>query len=108
MLKIVNKYNINLSVNNKIKDDLDLSQVCVTFSSGSAIDSLIEGVPVITTDKRSFAYEVCDNEIKNILNPLTKNRTKLFESLSNIHWEFKEIQNAKAWSFFSSFIKIKK
>jgi len=100
MKNILKKYDVNLSKNKKIEDDLIKSEVCVTFSSGSAIDSLIAGVPVIATDKRSFAYEICENKLENILKINKQDRTKLLGAMANIHWELKEIQNMKFWEFF--------
>ena len=70
MQEILNGKNIFLSNSQTIHKDLEDAFTCVTFSSGSAIDSLIEGVPVIATDKRSFAYEISENNItfkRNIL-----------------------------------------
>ena len=105
MQNIVNQYKAKLSNNKIIYNDLSSAEVCITFSSGSAIDALSAGVPVIAADKRSFAYEICENKLDKILNPTKQDRTKLFKSLANIHWEFNEIQNMTMWNFFLPFFK---
>ena len=64
--KLVKYKNLYLSDNDYIEDDLLQTSCCVTFSSGSAIECLFAQIPVIATDKRSFVYEIVENEISNI------------------------------------------
>ena len=107
MQEILNGKNIFLSNSQTIHKDLENAFTCVTFSSGSAIDSLIEGVPVIATDKRSFAYEISENNINNLFEMKTNDRVPLLSALANIHWSLSEIQNGEAANFFLNLIETK-
>ena len=90
-----------------INEDLYNVFVCITFSSGSAVDSLIEGVPTIAIDKRSFAYEICENNISNLLKVINRDRTQLFCALVNIHWSLNEIKNGEVANYFLRLINRK-
>ena len=96
--------NIYLSENYKIEDDLDNSRCCITFSSGSAIESLFFGVPVIATDKRSFVYEIVKNDLRIINNLRIPNLDKLKSSLSFTHYSLNEILDGTCWKNIKSFI----
>ena len=101
---ILNNKNIYLSENYKIEDDLDNSRCCITFSSGSAIESLFFGVPVIATDKRSFVYEIVENDLGIINNLRIPNLDKLKSSLSFTHYSFNEILDGTCWKNIKNFI----
>ncbi len=101
---ILNYTNIYLSENFKIEDDLDNSRCCITFSSGSAIESLLYGVPVVATDKRSFVYEIVENDFGKINNLKIPNLNTLKSSLSFTHYSFNEILDGTCWENIKKFI----
>ena len=101
---ILNNKNIYLSENYKIEDDLNNSRCCITFSSGSAIESLLHGIPVIATDKRSFVYEIVENDLSKINNLKLPNLNTLKSSLSFTHYSFNEILDGTCWENIKNFI----
>ncbi len=101
---ILNNKDIYLSENYKIEDDLNNSRCCITFSSGSAIESLLHGVPVIATDKRSFVYEIVENDFNKINNLKLPNLNTLKSSLSFTHYSFNEILDGTCWENIKNFI----
>jgi len=101
---ILDNNNIFLSESYKIEDDLDKSRCCITFSSGSAIESLFYGVPVIATDKRSFVYDIVENNLNNINNLKIPNLTSLKSSLSFTHYTLNEILDGTCWENIKNFI----
>ena len=107
--KVLLEVNSNcfISENKKIEDDFERSSCCVTLSSSSAIDALINGISVFVEDPRSFAYEIANKDIKNINNPVNIERAILFKSLSNTHWSVEEIKNGSCWIFLQKILKNK-
>ncbi len=101
---ILENYNVVLGSNNNIENDLKLAKCCVTLSSGSAVDSLFFGVPVIATDERSFVYEIVENDLKNIENLKIPNLEGLKSALSHTHFTLSEILNGKCWNSIKEFI----
>ncbi len=101
---ILDNYNIFLSESYKIEDDLDKSRCCITFSSGSAIESLLYGVPVIATDKRSFVYEVVKNNLSRINDLKIPDLITLKSSLSFTHYTLNEILDGTCWENIKKFI----
>ena len=54
----------------------------MTFSSGS-VDALINGIPSYALDQRSCAFEICNNDLNTLKQPL-KNDRKHFLSAYQI------------------------
>lgn len=101
--KLTNFENLYLSENDRIEDDLLQTKCCVTFSSGSAIECLFAQIPVIATDKRSFVYEIVENEIGNINNLKVPNLSSLKSALSFTHYSLNEILDGTCWRNIKKF-----
>ena len=95
---ILENENVYLSNNLNIENDLNKSKCCITFSSGSAVESLFLGVPVIAMDKRSFVYEIVENNINMIEKLQIPNLDKLKSSLSHTHFSVNEILDGTCWN----------
>ena len=104
--KILIEINTNCFMSEKkdIDDDLENAAACVTLSSSASIDALIKGIPIFAEDRRSFAYEIANLNIKNINKPINKDREALFKSITNTHWSVEEIQNGKCWFFLKKIL----
>ena len=89
--KILNIKNVYLSSNINIENDLHKSRCCVTFSSGSAIESLFLNIPVIAMDKRSFVYEIVENKIDMIEHLSVPDLKSLKSAISFTHYSISEI-----------------
>lgn len=92
--------NCFLSTKSDINNDLAETRVCVTFSSGSVVDSIIKGVPSFALDNRSCAYEISNNDLNEIDDPLMIDRSNFLSALSNTHWTFNEVKKGECWEYF--------
>lgn len=101
---IISNDNVYLSNTLNIENDLDKSRCCITFSSGSAVESLFYGVPVIAMDKRSFVYEIVENDIDLIKRLEIPNLEKLKSSLSHTHFSINEILDGTCWNNIKKFL----
>ena len=93
-----------------LKDDLKGAYCSVAFTSGSAIDSILNGVPVIATDPGNFAFEVSSNFVSDVNNLRKESPTEINRWLSNLayhQWTDEEIQNGRAWKHLFPIIKNK-
>ena len=98
-----NRYtNCFVSKNVDIVDDLKNARLCVTFSSGSVVDALINGIPSYALDQRSCAYEISNNDLNTLKQPLKNDRKNFLSALSNTHWTFEEISNGSCWNYFKT------
>lgn len=95
---ILDNEKVYLSNNLDIESDLNKSKCCITFSSGSAVESLFLGVPVIAMDKRSFVYEIVENNIDMMEKLKMPNLDKLKSSLSHTHFSVNEILDGTCWN----------
>ena len=106
--KILTKYkniHIEISINKEIKQDLENAACTITFSSGAALDSLIEGVPVITMDKRSFLYEITSHSLDDFDTLFIPNLENFFSAISNTHFRLHELINGDCWLHLKGILK---
>lgn len=95
-LKIPGVY---MQIPGKIKNsyddfDIDYNHHCVVnYNSGPAVQAAIQGTPIICHES-SLAYPVSD-EIKNIDNPVLKDRNKWFLELCHTEWFVDEIASGE-------------
>jgi hypothetical protein len=83
-----------------LKQDLDRSDVCVSFSSGASIDAILAGVPVIATDQGNFAWPVSSHDISEVLDPRQAPRGEIeewLEGLANSQWSTREMRSGIVW-----------
>ena len=98
----------NVTLEKGTKDNmvpmLEKAHCAVTYSSGFAIDALVNGCPVIAMSPSSFAYEICDNTIDKITKPSRPNRDQLLFNLSYAQWHISEIENGYPWKHLRGLI----
>lgn len=83
-----------------LQQDLDRSDVCVSFSSGSCIDAVLAGVPVIATDQGNFAWPISSHSINEVLDPRLAARGEVetwLEELANSQWSTHEMRSGIVW-----------
>lgn len=81
-------------------ENLNLAYCTVTFTSGSAIDSVLNGIPTIATDPGNFAFEIGSNYIDDINNVKLSNPetiNKWLRRLSYSQWSEQEMRSGEAW-----------
>ena len=60
------------------------------YNSNSSVDAVINGVPCITFDEGSMAYEVTGHKVCDRIKP---DREEWLKALSNTQWTPDEIKN---------------
>jgi len=80
-----------------IQEALKGAHCVVTYSSGSSIDSILEGVPVIPGSEYNFVYDISSHSLDDIENPKLGDRKQLLYNLAYAQWSVEEIQNGTAW-----------
>ena len=91
---------ITLSDNKYIKEDIIKSSVAIMYSSGSCVDCLLHGVPVVSTHPSSYCYELFPKKLEDIDNldevPYPK-IDNFLSAISNTHFTIQEIINGEFW-----------
>lgn len=99
---IMNTENVKFSLGSKttVEEDLKKAYCTVAFSSGSSIDSIIAGVPVLAQDPGNFAFELSSNYISDIENlklAEEKEVNNWLNQLAYSQWSPEEMENGVAW-----------
>jgi len=106
ILKIDHK-NVQVSVNERLIDDLRHAWATVVYNSSPSVASLIEGVPSFITDplpQHSQTYGVANTDLSLLENPEMPDRQSWIERISMCHWNFNELRSGEAWQFFKKYI----
>jgi len=70
----------------------------VTFSSGLAIDSVLNGCPTIACNTSNFAYDISSKSVEDINHPLKKRSIyKWLNNLAYCQWKTDEIKQGLPW-----------
>ena len=83
-----------------LNEELQNAGVCVTYTSGSAIDAVLAGVPVIAMDEGNLGYPISSHRISDVLNPKKIGRLELkrwIDQLANSQWSEAEMIESKVW-----------
>ena len=97
-----NVFASQMSNDNSIFNDLKNAWCSVAITTNAAVDSISYGIPVITADKISAAYEVAEHDISNIENPLMPDRTQWAYDLAYAQWNLEEINEGLPWRHLRS------
>jgi hypothetical protein len=77
---------------------LEGAWVTVCHSSGAAIDSLLAGVPAITTSEASMAWPVTGHDLAQVDRPRMMAREQWLHDLCYAQWTVDEIREGPVWS----------
>ena len=91
---------ISLGKEKTLDDDLKSAYCCVAYTSGSAIDSILKGIPVLATDPGNFAWPISSNYIENIENLKKADGVEVQQWLNNLaysQWTIEEMKEGKPW-----------
>jgi len=83
-----------------LHNDLENAGVCITYSSGSAIDAIIAGVPTITVDAGNFGYSISSKFIDDFQSPYIptdKERDQWLSNLAYCQWSREEMTNGDSF-----------
>ena len=98
---------IVLSNNKYLEEDIKRASVAIMYSSGSCVECLLHGVPVISTNPSSYCYELFSKkleDIDNIDNIIFPNIDNFLSAISNTHFTLEEIITGKFWEIQKNFI----
>jgi hypothetical protein len=79
-----------------LNEDFVDTGVCITYSSGSAIDAIIAGVPTITVDSGNFGYSISSKFIDDLNDPYIPSedeRSQWLNDLAYCQWSREEMSN---------------
>ena len=62
-----------------------------------SIDSILEGVPVITCSEYNFLWPISTHTIEDVENPRKGEREQLLYNLAYAQWSVQEIKEGKPW-----------
>lgn len=80
----------------------------VASASNGACDSIMAGVPVITDNSMSLAYEVAEHDLKNIERPRTPCVRQWCNNIAYAQWKIDEMKSGEAWNFIKDSMEYKK
>lgn len=85
-------------------DALKRAALCVTINSNSAVDAVLAGVPTITLDKKSMAWDVTSHTIdgKNVKSPYKPQRYQWAANLAYTQWTLDEMREGLPWEHLTS------
>ena len=91
------------SKTHSIQDDCKRAYCSIAYTSGSSIDSILNGVPVIACDPGNFAWGISSNYPDQINDPMKPNAATINDWLKDLayyQWSSEELENGDCWSHF--------
>ena len=80
-----------------IQDQLNKAWCTVTYTSGSGIDAVLQGIPNIACDTGSMVYDVSSKEISEIENPFTGDKSAWANKIAHCQWSIEEFESGECW-----------
>ena len=87
-----------------IHEQLKNAWCTVTFSSGTGIDAIINGVPNVACDTGSMVYDVSTTDIAEIENPYRGTKREWCNKISHCQWNIDEFESGECWEHVSKSI----
>ena len=87
-----------------IRDQLKEAWCTVTYTSGSGIDAVLEGIPNIACDTGSMVYDVSSKVLSEIENPFKGDKTEWANKISHCQWSIEEFESGECWEHVSKSI----
>ncbi|MGV2105541.1 hypothetical protein ACQZ4X_05655 [Agrobacterium vitis] len=75
-----------------VVDELARAHCTICYSSSFSLDSLLQGVPVITLSRFNIAAPICSKQIEDVVDPPLPEREQLFYDIAYAHWTLDEIR----------------
>lgn len=89
-------------------ETLKSSYCSITYTSGMAVDSVLNGCPTIACDPGNFCYEISANSPEDINNLRYVERKQWIQNLSYCQWDIEEIEKGLPWEHLKKLISYKK
>lgn len=95
-----NNIEISLAKEKSLDDDLKNAYCTVTYSSGAGIDSILRGIPTLSMDPGSFAWDISSRYPNEIETLKLSNDIQVKQWLSNLaysQWTVEEMEEGQPW-----------
>jgi hypothetical protein len=82
-----------------VQEELKTAYCTVSYTSGSAIDSILAGVPVLAVDPGNFAFDISSHYVEDIENLKLADTAVVNQWINNLsfsQWSIDEMQNGEA------------
>jgi hypothetical protein len=80
-----------------IAEQLNNAWCTVTYSSGTGIDAVINGVPNVACDTGSMVYDVSSTDIAEIENPFRGDKKQWTNKIAHCQWSIEEFESGECW-----------
>ena len=87
-----------------VQEQLQKAWCTVTYTSGSGIDAVLQGIPNIACDTGSMVYDVSSKKISEVENPYRGDRLKWNNKISHCQWSIEEFESGECWEHVSKSI----
>lgn len=93
---------LSYASNTCLSQDFNDAYCSISYTSGSAIDSILHGIPTIAVDPGNFTYEISSHYINEILNVKEETSEQVHRWLNRLayhQWSIEEMYNGEAWEY---------
>jgi len=87
-----------------IQEQLQKAWCTVTYTSGSGIDAVINGIPNIACDTGSMVYDVSSKDIAEVENPYRGEKKEWTNRIAHCQWSIEEFESGECWKHVSKSI----
>ena len=87
-----------------IQQQLDNAWCTITYTSGSGIDAVLQGVPNIACDSGSMVYDVSSKELSEVEHPYTGDKSEWANKIAHCQWNIEEFESGECWEHVSKSI----
>jgi len=87
-----------------IQQQLDNAWCTVTYTSGSGIDAVLQGVPNIACDSGSMVYDVSSKNISQVEKPYRGDKKEWTNKIAHCQWSIDEFESGECWEHVSKSI----
>ncbi|MCW2318592.1 hypothetical protein M2322_004161 [Rhodoblastus acidophilus] len=88
-----------------LQHDLARAGTWIAYTSGSAIDAVMTGVPTICMSEANFAWEVSAHSLASLDKPWTGDRSQWLSNLAHTQWTNDEIGEGLCWRSLRSLVE---
>ena len=93
-----------------LEEEFNSTGICVSYTSGSCVDAVLAGVPVISMDEGNLAYPISSRRIDDLDSPRLATHEEIkkwLDCLSNSQWNEQEMITGQVWNHIWPILKEK-
>ena len=87
-----------------IQKQLQNAWCTITYSSGTGVDAVINGVPNIACDSGSMVYDVSSKHISDVEKPYRGDKKEWTNKIAHCQWSIEEFESGECWEHVSKSI----